>query len=95
MTKAELINKLNQKLGATYGSNIKRVEATLDALGEIATDTLKSGGEVPFPALGKLVVVATAARPGRNPKTGAAIQIPAGRKAKLKMGKDLTEALKG
>jgi len=68
---------------------------TLHALGEIATETLKTGGEVPFPALGKLVVAQTAARAGRNPATGAAIQIPAGRRASFKVGAPLKEALKG
>ena len=95
MNQKDLTNAINQKLGTIYGSNVKRVEDTLKALGEIATDTLKSGGEVPFPALGKLVVVATKARQGRNPKTGAAIEIPAGRKAKFKVDTGLTEALKG
>ena len=95
MTKKEVVNLVNQKVGLKYGNNAARVEATLEALGEIATDTLKNGGEVPFPALGKLVVVATKARPGRNPKTGAAIEIPAGRRASFKAGKELKDALKG
>ena len=96
MNQAELINAVNQKLDARYGSNAKRVEDTLKTLAEVATDTLKSGGEVSFPGgLGKLVVVATKARPGRNPKTGAEIQIPAGRKAKFTVGAALKAALKG
>lgn len=95
MNQKDLTNAINQKLGTTYGSNVKRVEDTLKALGEIATDTLKNGGEVPFPGIGKLVVVETAARPGRNPATGAAIQIPAGRRASFKVGAPLKEALKG
>ncbi len=96
MIQKDLINSINQKLGATYGSNTKRVEDTLKALAEVATDTLKTGGEVSFPGgLGKLVVVATAARPGRNPATGAAIQIPAGKRAKFTAGAGLKAALKG
>lgn len=96
MNQKDLTNAINQKLGTIYGSNVKRVEDTLKALGEIATDTLKTGGEVSFPGgLGKLVVVATKARQGRNPKTGAAIQIPAGRKAKFTAGKELKDVLKG
>jgi DNA-binding protein HU-beta len=34
-----------------------------------------------------------AARPGRNPKTGAEIQIPAKTIAKFKPGKDLAESI--
>lgn len=94
MTKKELINLVNQKLDTRFGSNIKRVEATLEVLGEIAQETLKNGGEVPFSGLGKLVVVETKARAGRNPATGKEIEIPAGRKAKFRPCKELTEALK-
>ncbi len=95
MNQKDLTNSINQKLGTTYGSNVKRVEDTLKALAEVATDTLKNGGEVTFPGIGKLVVVATAARPGRNPATGAAIQIPAGKRAKFTAGAGLKAALKG
>lgn len=96
MNQKDLTNAINQKLGPTFGQNEERVKATLKALGEVAIETLQNGGEVPFPGgLGKLVVVATAARPGRNPKTGAAIQIKAGKRAKFTAGKELKAALKG
>lgn len=96
MTQKELINMVNQNMSTTaYGPNEARVKATLEALGEVATEALKNGGEVPFPGLGKLVVVATKARPGINPKTKEAIQIPAGRKAKFKASTELAKALKG
>ncbi len=96
MTQKDLTNRINQKLGTVYGSNVKRVEDTLKALAEVATAELKTGGEVPFPGgLGKLVVVATKARTGRNPATGTEIQIPAGRKAKFTAGAQLKDALKG
>jgi len=88
MTQKDLINGINQKLASTFGPNEERVKATLKAMGEVAIEALKNGGEVPFPGgLGKLVVVATKARPGRNPATGAAIQIPAGRRAALHGGR--------
>jgi nucleoid DNA-binding protein len=96
MNQKDLINGINQKLSATFGPNEERVKATLKALAEVATAELKTGGEVSFPGgLGKLVVEPTAARAGRNPRTGAAIQIPAGRKAKFTAGKELKDALKG
>lgn len=100
MTKKELINAVNQKIDTSYGSNIKRVEATVEALGEVARTCLSAGGEFSFrefslPGLGKLVVVATKARQARNPRTGEIIEIPAGRKVKFRPGKELTEAMKG
>lgn len=96
MTQADLINRVNQKLDGQYGSNVARVKATLDAMGDVATETLVAGGEVTFPGgLGKLVVVATKARPGRNPRTGKPVQIKAGRAARFKAGAALKAALKG
>jgi DNA-binding protein HU-beta len=92
MTKVELIAKIAELEGMKKAD----VERVLNGLGTVASGELVvNGGEVPFPGLGKLVVVATKARAGRNPKNGKPLQIPAGRKAKLRAGKDLTEALKG
>jgi DNA-binding protein HU-beta len=76
------------------GQTKTAVERTLNSLGDVAAAELLGGGEVPFPGLGKLVVVETAARTGRNPSTGVAIQIPAGRRASFKAGKELKDALK-
>lgn len=95
MTQQDLINRINQRLSTTYGSNVNRVKSTLAVLAEVATETLTSGGEVPFLGLGKLVVVATKERTGRNPRTGTPVQIEAGRKAKFTAGKALKDALKG
>ena len=47
------------------------------------------------PGLGKLKVKETNARTGRNPRTGEAIEIPAGRKVVFSPGKDFKEALHG
>lgn len=91
MTKKDLIVKISDS------TDIKKadVERVLDSLGDVAAAELLGGGEVAFPGLGKLVVVETAAREGRNPKTGTPITVPAGRKAKFKVGKELKDALKG
>ncbi|MHC1700318.1 MAG: HU family DNA-binding protein [Humidesulfovibrio sp.] len=91
MTKAELIAKIAEDTGHKKSD----VESILESLGGVAAAELLGNGEVPFPGLGKLVVVATAARPGRNPRTGVAIQIKAGKRAKFEAGKPLKDALKG
>jgi len=95
MTQQDLINRVNQRVGTIYGSNVSRVKATMEALGEVAAETLKDGGEVTFPGIGKLVVVATSARTRRNPRTGAPVQVPAGRAARFKAGAKIKAALKG
>lgn len=91
MTKKDLIIKVSEASGLKKAD----VEKALEHLGDVGAAELLGGGEVPFPGLGKLVVVETKAKRGRNPKTGAEIDIPAGRKAKFKAGRELAEALKG
>lgn len=66
----------------------------LARLGDIMATELLAGGELPLPGIGTLHVRATAARSGRNPKTGAAIQIPAGRKVAFSMSKGFKADLK-
>lgn len=53
------------------------------------TGALASGGKVTLQGLGTFSVKETKARAGRNPKTGATIQIPAGRKVKFTPSKGL------
>ena len=49
---------------------------------------------MPLPGVGKLKVKATAARKGRNPKTGESINIPAGQRVTFSPSKELKEAMK-
>ncbi|MHC1792042.1 HU family DNA-binding protein [Solidesulfovibrio sp.] len=97
MTKAELIQAIDVRLAlAAYKGGIGKttIEAVLTALGEVAHRTLPYGGEVPLPGIGKLKGKARQARPGRNPRTGAAIHIPGRMGVSFEAGKALTEALK-
>ena len=71
------------------------MEKALQAFCSVAAAELLAGGEVSLPGLGKLKVKETNARTGRNPRTGEAIEIPAGRKVVFSPGKDFKEALHG
>lgn len=90
MTKAELV-KLFQE-----ATDLTAVQAGehLARLGDIMAAELLGGGEVPLPSVGKLAVKQTKARKGRNPKTGEAIDIPAGRKVAVSLSKDFKESFK-
>ena len=90
MTKADLIKLWQEATGLTG----KQAGESLERLGDILAAELLAGGDVPIPRVGKLVVRTTAARAGRNPKTGEAIEIPAGKKIVLNVGGDLKSALK-
>ena len=51
----------------------------VDALETIISKALLSGRTATIPGIGKLKVVTRAARLGRNPKTGAQVQVPSKR----------------
>jgi DNA-binding protein HU-beta len=67
--------------------------AVVDSLGEIVQQQLASGGEITLPGIGKLTVTERAARTGRNPKTGEAIELPATSVPKFKAAKVLKEVV--
>jgi DNA-binding protein HU-beta len=89
MNKAELIEKLNEK-GVTKTNAKTAVEAVLDALAE----ALVNGERITPVGFGTFEVQDTPARMGRNPQTGAPVEIPAGKRVKFKPGKQLKEAVR-
>ncbi len=66
-------------------------ERKLDALLGTFEEVLVKGEEVNFVGWGKFEVKETPARPGRNPKTGEDIEIPAKKVVKFKAGKTLAD----
>ncbi|PHN45285.1 hypothetical protein AO277_16145 [Pseudomonas amygdali] len=63
-------------------------------LGQIVADQLESGAEITLPGIGKLKVAERPARTGRNPSTGAAIEIAAKKVVKFVSAKVLNDAIK-
>lgn len=90
MTKEQLVEMMAKDAGIS-----KR--AANDALktffGSVTT-ALKKGQKVSFVGFGTFSTSKRKARTGRNPKTGAAIKIPAARVPKFKAGKSLRDAVK-
>jgi len=89
MNKDDLINSVVSATGASKGDAGKAVDAILDTI----TTSLKNGGDVRLTGFGAFSVAERSARMGRNPQTGAAIQIPASKQPKFKAGKALKEAV--
>jgi DNA-binding protein HU-beta len=89
MNKAELIDAIAQKAGLTK----VQAKSAIDSYHETVADTLKGGGSVDIAGFGSFSVLAKAARTGRNPKTGEALQIKAAKVPKFKPGKGLKDAL--
>ena len=85
------------KLIADIATSISESKATaknaLDQLGQIVADQLENGAEITLPGIGKLKVSERPARTGRNPSTGAAIQIAAKKVVKFVPAKVLTDAI--
>ncbi|MBI4414829.1 MAG: HU family DNA-binding protein [Candidatus Kerfeldbacteria bacterium] len=83
LNKSQLLNHLAEKSGMAR----KDVAAFLDLMAQVAYDQTKTSGEFTIPGLGKLVKKHRAARQGRNPATGATIQIPAKTVVKFRVAK--------
>ena len=89
MTKSQIADRLAEKTGLTK----KQVAHLMGELVALAYEEAQNGFVVP--GLGKLVVVDRAARMGRNPATGEAIQIPAKRVLKFRIAKEAKTAVVG
>ncbi|MCC6866987.1 MAG: HU family DNA-binding protein [Ignavibacteria bacterium] len=91
MTREEIISKMAGDAKTTKVS----AKAALDSFLESVTKTLKKGGRVSLVGFGTFSVSKRAARQGRNPQTGATIEIPARKVARFKAGKSLSDSVNG
>ena len=88
MNKSELIDAMAAHAGISKASAKMALEAFLGSV----SSTLKGGGRVSLVGFGSWSVSQRAARDGRNPQTGATIQIAASNVAAFKAGKALKDA---
>ncbi len=91
MNKSELIDTI------AASADISKAAAgrALDAMTESVTTALKEGDQVTLIGFGTFSVKDRAARTGRNPQTGAEIQIKAAKVPSFKAGKALKDAVNG
>jgi DNA-binding protein HU-beta len=87
--KNDLIGVVADKAGLTKAQAGEAVDAVFEAI----TSSLKSGDEVRLVGFGTFAVSQRKATVGRNPATGAEINIPASNQAKFKPGKGLKDAI--
>ncbi len=90
MTKSELIQRLADRNPHLFLRDIEKIVDTV--FGEI-TDALAAGDRVELRGFGAFSVKHRAARKGRNPRTGEAVQVDAKRLPFFKTGKALREKL--
>lgn len=89
MNKSELIDTIAESADLSKASATRALDAVLDGI----VDALKEGEPVVLVGFGTFSVKDRAARTGRNPQTGAKIEIAAARIPGFKAGKALKEAV--
>jgi DNA-binding protein HU-beta len=91
MDKPEIVQKVAERTG------LSRVQASkaIDALLETISESLASGEQVRFIGFGSFQVRTRSAREGRNPRTGASLQIPPQKVPAFSAGAKLNQAIRG
>ena len=89
MNKAELIDAMASDAGLSKADAKKALDAFVGA----TTGALKKGYRISLVGFGSFSITRRAARAGRNPKTGAVIQIAAKNTVKFKAGADLSSSV--
>jgi len=89
MTKAELVEEVAKSTQLTK----KHAEIIVNTVFESIVDTLKAGEKIELRGFGSFRIRHRGPRVGRNPKTGAKVDVPAKRIPYFKPGKDLREML--
>ena len=89
MNKSELIDAIAAAADLPKASAARALDAVIESI----TDSLKKGDPVALVGFGTFAVKERAARAGRNPQTGATIQIAAATVPSFKAGKALKDAV--
>ncbi len=89
MNKSELVNAIAKRTGQPATA----VGEMLSAFEGVVTDAVASGDKVQLAGFLTFDKTERAARTGRNPATGEAIQIPAAKVPRVKVGKTLKDAV--
>jgi DNA-binding protein HU-beta len=90
MTKEELIEKVASTAGLSKADASRVLNTIMDSI----KAALKKGQKVTMVGFGSFSVSKRKARKGRNPRTGEAIKIPAGKVPRFSAGKSLKDAVK-
>ncbi len=89
MNKNELVSAVAEKAGISKGD----AQSAVDAVFAVISNQLKDGGDVRLVGFGNFSVSRREASTGRNPQTGAEVQIPARNVPKFTAGKGLKDAV--
>lgn len=91
MNKSELVNAISEASGLSKADAGRALDATVETI----TQALVAGDQVSIVGFGTFKTSKREARSGRNPQTGASIQIPAATLPKFTAGKSLKDSVNG
>src|SRR5438067_7751451 len=89
LNKTELLDNVAKEAGVAKAD----AERVLNAFKDVLRGAVRSGDKVSWPELGAFSVTHRKARKGRNPRTGAAVNIPASRAVKFSASSSWKEFL--
>ncbi len=89
MTKAQLVEEVARTTQLTK----KHAELIVNTVFESIVDSLRDGDKIELRGFGSFRIRERGPRIGRNPKTGAKVQVPSKRIPYFKPGKELKELL--
>lgn len=92
MTRRELIERVRAGIGDEELGD-RRVAAVIDGVFAEIAAALREEGRYAHPGFGTFTVRVQSARPGRNPRTGEALQLDEGRTVAFKPAPDLKGSL--
>ena len=93
MNKSELIDRIADKAETSKAAAAKVFDAIFDASSGAIAEAVQTGREVKLPGFGKFASRQRAARKGRNPRTGAEIDIPESTVVTFSPGKGLKDTV--
>ncbi len=91
MTKAELVDELSRVSGVPKADAEKIVETVFERMAE----ALANGDTIELRGFGSFHIRTRRPRTGRNPKTGATVEVPAKRAPLFRAGKEIRAILAG
>jgi DNA-binding protein HU-beta len=89
MNTTDFAKEVGKKLGTGESGGKQAVKAIM----EVITEAMQNGEKVSLIGFGSFEVQNRPARAGRNPQTGATIQVPAKNIVKFKPGSNLQDAI--
>lgn len=95
MKKSEMVEQIAEKAQTSKAAAARVMDAIFDSASGTIAEAVKAGQQVSIPGFGRFKARNRPARKGRNPKTGAEIDIPERTVIAFSPGKGLRDTLAG